>query len=334
MSYRTSTETTRGGRAVLRLHDDETGATAAVLPSYGFNLFDLRLPAAGRPRPILRADDDWAEDPRNPGRNGIPVLFPFPNRIRGGRFTFGGKDYQLPINKPPNAIHGFAIQADWEVVAHGVDASGAHVAGRFQIAKQAPEMLAHWPADAILELKYTLAGRRLTLEIAVTNPSAGPLPYGFGIHPYFRLPMEPGGDQARTSILLPAAEEWVLRDSLPTGERRPVVGRLDFRHGPPILGLTLDDALTGLTHEADGRGRARMMDLDLKSEILLEFDEAFRDLVVFTPPGPGGVIAVEPYTQAIDAINLQARGVDAGLRVLGPGGRAEMGLRVETAGPV
>ena len=334
MSYRISTETTRRGRAVLRLHDDATGATAAVLPSYGFNLFDLRLPAAGRVRTIGMAEPDWAEDPRKPGRNGFPVLFPFPNRIRDGRFTFGGKDYQLPLNKPPHAIHGFAIEADWEVVAHGVDDSGAHVVGRFQISRQSPGSRACWPADAILELRYTLAGRRLTLDVTVTNPSAGPLPYGFGVHSYFRLPLEADGDRRRTSILLPAAEYWVLQDSLPTGERRPVDARLDFRAGQAIDGLVRDDVLTVLAHDADGWGRARLRDLNLGSEIRLEFDRAFRELVVFTPPGPGGVIAIEPYTQATDAINLQARGVDAGLRVLGPGGTERMSLRVETADPI
>jgi len=332
MSCRISTETTRRGRAVLRLHDDRTGATAAVLPSYGFNLFDLRLPAGGRVRTIGVAEPDWAEDPRKPGRNGFPVLFPFPNRIRDGRFTFGGKDYQLPRNKPPHAIHGFAIEADWDVVDHGVDDAGAFVIGRFQISRQAPEALADWPADAILELRYTLAGRRLTFDITVTNPSAGPLPYGFGIHPYFRLPLAADGDPERTSLTLPAAETWVLRDSLPTGERRPVDERLDFRVGKPIDGLALDDVLTGLTRDDDGWGRARLRDLALDAEVRLEFDRAFRELVVFTPPGPGGVIAIEPYTQTTDAINLQSRGIDAGLRVLGPGQSERMGLRVEVSG--
>ena len=39
------------------LHDDDTGASASVLPSYGFNLFDLKLPVAGQVRKVLFADD-------------------------------------------------------------------------------------------------------------------------------------------------------------------------------------------------------------------------------------------------------------------------------------
>jgi aldose 1-epimerase len=44
------------------------------------------------------------------------------------------------------------------------------------------------------------------------------------------------------------------------------------------------------------------------------------------------VISLEPYTQTTDAINLQARGLAAGLRVLGRGGQDVFGLTMETLG--
>ncbi len=46
----------------------------------------------------------------------------------------------------------------------------------------------------------------------------------------------------------------------------------------------------------------------------------FRDVVVFTPVHRQA-FCIEPYTCITDAINLQARGVDAGLLTLPPGGR-------------
>ena len=45
---------------------------------------------------------------------------------------------------------------------------------------------------------------------------------------------------------------------------------------------------------------------------------AFREVVVFTPPHRQA-FCIEPYTCITDAINLQQRGVDAGLQVLAPG---------------
>jgi galactose mutarotase-like enzyme len=61
--------------------------------------------------------------------------------------------------------------------------------------------------------------------------------------------------------------------------------------------------------------------------------EAFREMVVFTPPHRQA-FGIEPYTCTTDAINLQQRGVDAGWRVLPPGGRwsAVVELRVGPAG--
>ena len=92
-------------------------------------------------------------------------------------------------------------------------------------------MLANWPSDAVLQVRYELAGRRLTMSITVSNPTASNLPYGFGIHPYFRLPFSSEGHVDRTSVIVPASQFWVLQDFLPTGEVLPVDSRLDFRNG-------------------------------------------------------------------------------------------------------
>ena len=86
-----------------------------------------------------------------------------------------------------------------------------------------------------------------------------------------------------------------------------------------MAGLKLDDVLTGLAFEGDRcvcRFRRRRPRTPRSASASTS---PFRELVVFTPPFDTSLIAVEPYTQATDAINLQARGVDAGLRVLGHG---------------
>ncbi len=328
MAYRVNTES-RGGGTIYTLHDDATGASAAVLPSYGFNLFSLKLPAGGAVREVLESAPDFAENPRDPARHGIPILFPYPNRIRGGRYHFGGKDFQVPVTKAPNSIHGFAMNVAWDVVEHKADANEAFVVGRFQIAKNAPQMSPFWPTDAVLQIRYGLSGRRLTMTITVTNPTALDLPYGFGIHPYFRLPLDPGGDPAQTLVVLPAARYWVLSEFLPTGEIRPVDARLDFRKGQPRKGLKLDDVLTGIEFEGD-RATCRLVDQALKAEFRLGFDRNFRELVAYTPAA-GGVIAVEPYTQTTDAINLESKGIDAGLRRLGHNQQDTLVIVMETA---
>lgn len=330
MGFRVGVEK-RNGRGVHTLRDDVTGASASILPSYGFNLFDLRLPVAGEVRPIVVAAPDFAENPRGAGGNGTPILFPFPNRIRGGEFTFEGKEHAIPVNHGANAIHGFAIAAPWDVVEHKATPDAAVIEGRFQLSVHAPESIDHWPTDALVHVRYELAGRTLTMTTTVSNPTAENLPYGFGIHPYFRLPFPPGGDLERTKIILPASRYWPLRDFLPTGEVSEISGRLDFRKGQAIRGLMLDDVLTGLEH-VDGEGVCRLVDEEKGGEFQLAFDRSFRELVVYTPPGKEDVIAIEPYTQATDAINLASRGIDAGLRVLGHGEQDVLKLAMRTVG--
>ena len=45
-----------------------------------------------------------------PTKYGVPILFPFPNRIRGGKFTFEGKEYTFDkAPGTPNSIHGLLL---------------------------------------------------------------------------------------------------------------------------------------------------------------------------------------------------------------------------------
>jgi aldose 1-epimerase len=329
MAFLTTLERRAGGREVVSLHDDASGASASILPSFGFNLFDLRLPVKEKAEPILVASPTFADDPKGPARNGTPILFPFPNRIRDGQYRFGGASYDLPKTNGNNAIHGWAMSASWTLVAHGADADGAFAIGRYHLAEHSPEGRKLWPTDAVLEIRYSLAGRKLTMTATVSNPTDQDLPYGLGFHPYFRLPFAPGGDPAKTRVVVPASKYWVLDQFLPTGETKAVDSRLDFRSGQPREGLKLDDVLTDLAYEG-AHGVCRLIDLEKRTEFRLGFDKHYRELVVYTP-ADGDVISLEPYTQTTDAINLQARGVDAGLRVLKHGDSDTMIVTMETA---
>ena len=331
MSSQVRTES-RGDRTVYTLVDGETGASASILPSYGFNLFELMLPASGALRSLVVAAPGWEANPERPARHGFPVLFPFPNRIARGRFEWGGTNYSLPINKPPHAIHGFALDAEWEVTDQGAGPDGAFLSGRYRLSKAAPDGSPRWPSDGYLDLRYSLSGRTLDLDATVSNESEGDLPYGLGFHPYFRLPFGPGGDLSATRLVIPASKRWVLDDSIPTGEVRPVDDRDDFRRGKPMQDLEIDAVLTGLEPNAEGFVVCRLIDEGLGAEFKIGFEAAhFREVVAFTPPTGDDVIAVEPYTQTTDAINLQQRGVDAGLRVLKPGEQESMRIAMQTA---
>ena len=75
--------------------DDDDGNRLEVWPALGFNAYSWRVGGAE----ILYRDPAFF-DGAKPTRSGWPILFPFPNRIRDGRFTWDGKTFQLPLHDP------------------------------------------------------------------------------------------------------------------------------------------------------------------------------------------------------------------------------------------
>jgi aldose 1-epimerase len=306
---------------VFILEEQAGAARAEIWPAIGFNCFRWRAALTGTPAELLYADPQLFHGGR-PTRSGIPVLFPFPNRIRDGRFTWAGREYQLPGNDSSgrNAIHGFACRHPWRVVAEGANEAEAWVTGEFQGSVDAPETRGLWPADYRLRLTFRLSADRLRLEATVDNPDRMPLPFGLGYHPYFRVAPLGGAD---CHVEARARAYWQLEDSLPTGKCLPVDPARDLTTPRRFQELQLDDVLTDLEPPAvltaDGLcPRGRLTDPAGRASLRLRTSPAFGQLVAFTPPHREAV-CLEPYTCTTDAINLQARGVEAGLIVVEPG---------------
>jgi aldose 1-epimerase len=181
----------------------------------------------------------------------------------------------------------------------------------------APDRSSLWPADFLIEIRYELREALLRCDVRVTCPDHGRLPFGFGTHPYFRVPLSPGSRRDDCLIQAPVSEEWELAGCLPTGRRLPVSGRKDLREGQELKGLKLDDVLTGLS-ENDGAIESIVMDPSAGLQVRQVFDRAFRELVVYTPTH-GRSVCLEPYTCATDALHLAEREINGGWRVLSPG---------------
>jgi aldose 1-epimerase len=304
--------------------EDGQGNRAEVWPALGFNCFLWQAPFAGQTLDLLYADPALFSNGR-PTRSGIPILFPFPNRIRAGIMSWDGQEYHLPANDSPprNAIHGFACRHPWRVTGQGADSESAWLTGTFRGSLDAPESVSLWPADYQLAVTCRLGAGWLRVEADVTNPDRKPLPFGLGYHPYFRLPFAPGGKAEDCLVKVPARSYWVLQDSLPTGETKPVDDTRNLNELRRFGDLQVDDVLTDLPARIEPG-----TELDLCStlqdpsgaELRILCSPVFREMVIFTPPHRQA-FCVEPYTCPTDAINLQARGIDAGWLVVGPGER-------------
>lgn len=312
---------------IIYVAQDQSGATGIeVWPALGFSCFRWYTTVAGKKIEWLYSGPLSPNSASDGGqvlkstRIGIPILFPFPNRIRDGRFTWDGKSYQLPLIDPArkNAIHGFACHHPWRVVDQGADDQGAWLTGEFQTSRDAPEDLQLWPADNRIRVTYRLQSNMLRVEAVVDNPDQKPLPFGLGYHPYFALP----ATEEETSIQVPAQQYWELEETLPTGRKKPVHAGIDLRQPRQIKDLYVDDVLTDLqldAPQANGLCYYSCVHSPRDNATLKMFaTPVFRDMVVFIPPHRGAV-CLEPYTCVTDAINLQQQGVDAGLRILKPG---------------
>lgn len=301
----------------IELTDERGGAIARIMPKAGFNCFSLRIPVGNQTVDVLDSVPEFAMTGERPTRSGIPVLFPYPNRIRRGRFAWDGRAFDLTgAHHDPegNAIHGLVVDRPWRVVAQ----SGQHVTGQFQLSVDAADRRSLWPADFLIEIRYELFEQALRCDVRVLNPDVAPLPWGFGTHPYFRVPLSAASRRNDCLVQVPAESYWELNESLPTGRQLPVAGRNDLREGAALGERTLDDVLTGLPIQ-NGRVACVVMDPQAGMQITQVTDATFRELVAFTPPH-GRSVCLEPYTCVTDAINLAARGYDTGLQVLPPGG--------------
>ncbi len=302
--------------------EDDAGHRVEIWPAFGFNTFRWVVPGPEEhPLELLYADPALFTDGR-PTRSGIPVLFPFPNRIAAGRFIWRGQTYALPLNDPTmkNAIHGFACRSPWEVIDEGADSTSAWVTGRHRSRKPSGEWwLAPWPADYELTLTIRLSADRLRLEATVTGHGDAPLPFGLGYHPYFAVPFGPGLEASECLVQVPAASLWELKETLPAGEVYPVDPARDLNAPRSYGELHLDDILTDLPRIGETEA------VHLRGQIVggpgcvlqLHADASFRDLVVFTPPHRQA-FCIEPYTCPTDAVHLFERGIECGWRTLAP----------------
>jgi aldose 1-epimerase len=190
------------------------------------------------------------------------------------------------------------------------------VTAEFHAFADDPSLQSRWPTDFLLSATYELSADALRLSIRVTNPSERPLPWGLGVHPYFRVPL--GG--ARTedcSVQVPAHDQWELAALVPTGNRAASILCSELRNGRTLSAGPLD-AVLHLQESATPTHVARLHDPLAERTLRLSFSRDFREAVVYTPPHREAV-CIEPYTCCPDPFRLAAAGADAGGRVLPPG---------------
>lgn len=258
-------------------------------------------------RPVL---DPYPAEAMCDGAHGAPLI-PWPNRLGGGRYSFDGQDYQLPITEPEhgNAIHGLLRWRNWRPI----ERSEGHVVMGIRLYPQSG-----WPFALEISVGYALGDGGLVVETRASNIGSSPGPFGSGQHPYLSPGAGASLDECTLSL---AADTRILTDAdrqLPVGHEGVAGGEFDFHCAREIGALQIDDPFTDLAREADGRAWVRLVGPDGRS-VELWADESYEVIQLYTgdtlaPARRRQGLAAEPMTCPPNAL---ASG--EGIVRLGPG---------------
>lgn len=295
------------------LADPHSNARAEILVGFGFNCHRLRLDCDKRSVEVLRSSPEFSTQAGNPTGSGLPIMFPFPGRIRGTEMRWKNKAYPLPAGDGQgNAIHGFVLDRPWRITSQAPQ----RIVGEFQAGRDAPELLRQWPSDFCISADYELTKNRFQMIYRVSNPGSKSLPCGLGIHPYFRLPLGPLGSAEDCTIRLPGTSTWELDQLITTGRKHRLPNADEFLAGQRFRQLHVDCVLSDLQFKGP-TGTAEIIDEQNHCRMTIEFDQTFRECIVYTP-GDRGAICIEPITCVPDPFRLADEGIDTGLLVLEP----------------
>ncbi len=269
---------------------NKKGDMIALVPAFGANLLDVQFSNIsildGYQTPEELVENKWSKN---------IILFPFPNRLRDGKYQYGGKTYQFDINNANtnNAIHGFSKNVEMQVTHVEAKKEFASITCTYTHAGTHKA----YPFHFTFHVTFILRGGSLELEMTFTNTDKVALPVGLGWHPYFRI----SDKSDDTSLRMPNCQLIDIDErKLPTGNKIEFTG---FEKITKIGNTSLDNGfyITNRTKNAE---------VILKSDkgTLSYWQETgaakWNFLQVFTPPHRQS-IALEPMTCNIDAFNNQ-----------------------------
>lgn len=274
-----------------------------ISPSIGGAIRGFAWVGEGGPIPLLRAVGDDASSVLDMAS--FPLV-PFVNRIRGGCFTFRGRDVVLKPNMGGDVspLHGQGWLGQW-TVEHQADREA-----ELRFVHEAGE----WPWAYEARQYFNLDERGLSLRLDCRNTSDDPMPCGLGQHPYF-----PCGAETRIATAVRTA--WEIDENvLPTNEVS-ATGRFDLRDRS-VCGQ-------GLDHGFGGWGGTALLSDPAWPAMLSLSSEKARFFQLYSPES-GGIFVAEPVTHANAALNQpEARWNELGIEVLEPGASMHLDMRLE-----
>ena len=310
---------------VVTLTDRQTDTVVHVLTTAS-NAYQMTVKGSDVIRKTWNTLDDIR--PRM-GLNGVPLLWPYANRLEEQAFYANGRKYSFDpglgnTGTNPIPIHGFLTTADaWKLVEAKADAASAWVTMKLDFFR-IPRYMKQFPFAHTLTMTYRVQDGGLEVRTRIDSLSDEPIPVTIGFHPYFQLTDSPR-EEWRLSVA--ARTHWLLDASkLPTGQTQPITAILPTPKNVLVKDVTLDDIFTDL--ERDQQGRATMSLIGKSQQLDVVVGPRFKTILVLSRDNNAnrmaanarGTVAFEPMAGVTNALNLAHKGVYKELQSIEPGG--------------
>lgn len=268
---------------------NEQNTGFCLVPEYGACLLELSFSG----QQILDAYTTPQELDFNRWSKNV-FLYPFPNRLKNGQYSWEGKTYQFPINdgQTGNALHGFGSDKPLkieEVILKETQASmllSYHYEGDIGAYP--------FPFNFTVSLKIEATGS-FEVNMLFENTGQSALPIGWGWHPYFKLSDKVESHDLQTP---PIALIGIDKYMIPTGKTYAFD---DFLSMKKIGSTVLDNCF-----KIDHRGQNAIIQLSGTKGMLQYWQETgiakYNYVQLFTPPYRES-LAIEPMTCNVDAFN-------------------------------
>jgi len=279
------------------LVNNKTGDCLAFLPTIGGAIDELILYKDGVRNPLIeKSKDPQAATNRVRDVYFGAKLFPFANRVKGGKYFFEGQEFSLKLHPfMPHAHHGFVWNKEFQIVEEVCDENHACCTIKYRYQGEEEGFPFHFE----IYIKYLLnSSSEVEFHTIVKNIGERKMPFVDGWHPYF----SPEGQLDEWVLKLPSSMIYCTsEDGIPSGrqelERKLVTGA-------PIKELHLDNSFGPLVNE--GRAETWLFHPESKKRICIwqktGKNEGYNFVHVYTPQDRKS-LAVEPMSGLVDAFN-------------------------------
>jgi len=273
------------------------GYTVMAVPELGAQVISLEKNGV----PLLHAPENRQALEKASTSYGLPILFP-PNRIDGGHFQAGGREYDFPVNEAArgNSLHGFLHTRPWQVG----EITENTMTMQYEATEQS-DFYAYYPHAFKAVLQYTLDEDGLHQLVTIENRSDRPMPVGLGFHSAFAV-------DAESRVRISAGKRILMSERmLPTGEVR-ALSEQEQRlraEGLAATAWAMDDHYTAEPLAPSGFHGAVVE--RRKGRVFYEVDPFYQHWMIWNANQEGSFICLEPQNWRVNAPNLVAQGLSA-----------------------